>query len=1250
MCLGINKQTLLLFLLLGLSLTASGQPVAGHRFHFGDNLKDIDFRSSPYSLTIEYNISDLELQVLTNDYGTFYRIAIPEHISTVSPGNPEMPVLSRLITVPDEYNYRIRISEVRVSEINPAGKKVPGILFPAQEGETKEPQKNKRFSFNKAVYESREFIQADTVTIEPVGRLRNNNLATLMISPVRYNPSSNLLEVITSMKIEIIFSGSKSISPGTLAFSKLLEKGISNYYPEDVIPGYTENPVRMVILTDTTFRKYLDPLIEWKNQKGFKTEILYRGEKYAGLDYTAIKSTLTNIYNASSEENPPPEYLLIIGDVTKVPRYGGIQVTDMYYGEFDGNGDYIPEMFIGRLPVKDTTELKSIIKKIIDYEKFEFADTNRFYENSLATAGYDASYYPYMNRQINYAVSNYLTASNRINEFHFYYPQTQPAHEDSVKKIINKGVSFVNYSGHGSVTGWLHLNIDTSDVRKLTNSNMYPFVVSNACLTSKFDVASLGNKMVLAKNKGAIGFIGCSNDSYWNEDYYWSVGLGLPSEDPTYETTGLGFYDRLFHTHGEPASDWYFTMGQVNFAGNLAVSASTSSRKKYYWETYNLVGDPSIIPILGIPGDFNISFPDTLPPGITSYSFFSEPFSYAAISDFKNLWDASYVSPSGSVTLELPTVKGDSCLLVVTGQNRRPLIKTIYFSGINGEFINMTKADINDVEGNNNGLADYGEPIYLGLTIDNFGNKDATNLSARITSSSPWVTVNKASVNIGTLQAGKKIVITDDLKFTLAREIPDKGVITLNLTLEDDRIEKQYKIDVTVHAPELEIVSCVINDDGTGNGDLIADPGETFSLVFRIRNNGGSNIAGVINLNSNDEGVTVLEPSKNSGNLVAGEIFDIPILVRLSQFVGSGSTITVSALLDCDPYYVNKDFSFRVGRIRESFESSGFTLFPWINLSSYPWIITESGSADGIKAARSGVIPHNSSSSLIIRTYYQNDDIVKFYSRVSSEPDCDFLIFKLNDKEIFRQSGEIPWELKSIPVTAGFNKLEWIFKKDMSITSGGDYAMIDMIDFTLGGSVRYIEKDLITGKIVSPVQEENLGREPVTVKLVNLGPQAISGFNLAYKINNNSPVIQHFDNNLIPSFDSVSITFKVPANLSRYGIYDIMVYSFDNEDENPYNDTLSLRVENNDLDEPLLIFPNPFTDELNLVINSKAEGTVKITLFNSLGKKFLDYEQPVTEGMNETVIRDERLIPGIYYLRISLPEVTKTLPVVRMRE
>ncbi len=360
-----------------------------------------------------------------------------------------------------------------------------------------------------------------------------------------------------------------------------------------------------------------------------------------------LKDSLNKIYNSASADDPAPEYLLIIGDVNHIPRSDVTSnISDMYYGEFDGGGDYIPEMFIGRLPVSDTNDVKTVVNKIIQYEKFEFADTNKFYNRALITAGNDVTYSVNMNGQLNYVLNNYLKSSNHLDEYHFFYPQAAYATvEDSIKKLFKKGISFVNYTGHGDASGWLDPLIKSKDVDSLKNKNMYPFTISNACRTAQFNTASsFGNRMVLAKDKGAIGFIGCSNDSYWDEDYFWAIGAGAVTIEPTYQTTALGAYDRLFHINGESPSDWYFTMGQINYAGNLAVSASTSARKKYYWETYNLIGDPSVIPIIGNPGTFTVTVPDTLPNGIKSLTLNADPFTYFAVSHSDTLWDASFVS------------------------------------------------------------------------------------------------------------------------------------------------------------------------------------------------------------------------------------------------------------------------------------------------------------------------------------------------------------------------------------------------------------------------------------------------------------------------------------------------------------------------------------------------------------------------------------------------------------------------------
>ncbi len=1252
MYLGKNKEALLPVFLLVLFSVADGQPVKSHKYVFDGDFQNNSVVSIDHSLLINYSVPELYLENITNDNGTFYKVSIPGHIPSSEPGKPELPVLSRLISIPEGYSYKIRISNIKTSVIRPGKVKIEGMLFPAQEGETKEPQKQKPpFRIDKTLYASREFLKSDTVRIEKLGKVRQKNLAAIYISPVLYNPGSNILEVITSMKIEVIFTPSgddisKALFPESPLFRETFSKGILNYDPGEVIPGYTDKPVRMIILTDTAFKKHLEPFIRWKTQKGFKLEILYKGAGFAGNTYTELKDSIKSIYLSSSADNPPPEYLLIVGNVAKIPYYGS-SVTDMYYGEFDGSGDYIPEMFIGRLPVADTTQLKTVVKKIIQYEKFEFADTNKFHSNALVTAGSDGSHAIYMNGQVKYAISNYLTPENKIKEYHFY---NGSAKVDSIQEIINNGVSFINYTGHGTSTGWLGVPINPfSDT--LTNRNMYPFVISNACQTSSFESSnSFGNNWVLMPEKGAIGFIGCSYDTYWSEDFYWSVGLGTPSADPSYETTGLGAYDRLFHTHEESPSDWYITMGQIIYAGNLAVSTSTSIYKKHYWEFYNLVGDPSVIPVIGTPDTFDISLPDTLPNNIRSWSFLADPFSYAAVSHFDTLWDASYVSQSGSVTLEMPGLSEDSCLLVLTGQNKIPVIKTIYFSDISKEFINLTKSGLNDIAENNNGLADFGETISLDLTISNLGSAAAENLYARISSGSEWITINTDSVMIGTLAENSEIILDDDLSFSISDSIPDLSIITLDLILKDDLEEKLFKIDISAHAPKLDIVNFMLDDSGTGNGDDIADQGETIQLVFLIRNEGSSSISGWFNISSPDTVVTILDPSVKSGTLTYGEITSIPVSIKISENINSGATVFLSIELDCTPYLVNKEFSFRIGQIRESFESASFKIFPWLNISKVPWIITGTDSYDGISSARSGAIGHSSSTVLSIKTYYSEADSLKFYYKVSSEASYDFLVFKLNDKEIFKKSGETGWEKKVIAVPAGYNKMEWIYKKDAAIYRGKDCAMIDMIDFAGPGSVRYVRRDLVAAKLVTPVQKERLSKEPVTVKVLNAGPDTIRGFNLAYKINNNTPVKQHFQNLLIPFGDTVSVTFSTKPDFSHYGTYNLEVYGYGNADDYPLNDTLRTKLEQKTIDEPFLVFPNPFTSELKIIINSDVDGTARISLNTLTWKKVLDIKKPVYEGVNEIVLNDNKLAPSVYYLTIEFPGVTRTIPVVKMKE
>ena len=966
-----------------------------------------------------------------------------------------------------------------------------------------------------------------------------------------------------------------------------------------------------------------------------------------------MKETLTKIYNSATETDPPPEYLLIIGDVHRVPYYGTGNVTDMYYGEFDGNGDYIPEMYVGRLPVSDTTQLKSVVHKIIQYEKFQFADTNKFYTGAIATAGNDAGYANYMNGQIKYAITNYLTPAANIREHHFYYPQADlNRQKDSIIKLINAGISFINYTGHGDATGWLHVNIKSDDVPSFRNKNMYPFVVSNACRTAQFNISnSFGNEMIVSSDKGAVGFIGCSNDSYWDEDYYWALGPGKNSAAPVYDGTSLGAYDRLFHTHGESPSDWYFTMGQINYAGNLAVSSTTSQYKRYYWETYNLVGDPSVIPIIGKPDSFNIALPDSLPNGLKSLSFTAEPFSYIAISHFDTLWDASFASASGSVVLDMPGLSDDSCLIVITGQNRYPIIKTVYFTDYNNEFLNLDSTALNDQLGNNNGIADFGESLYLKLAISNLGLTEAQNVYAKISSDSRWITVDNDSAFIGNLPPKSEIILSDKLGITVSDSVPDMGVATVHLILTDDKTEKHYNIDLVIHSPELYIINCMIDDKIYGNGDYIADPGESFDLVFTVQNRGSSKTSGQFSIISPANDITILSPSVKSGELKIGETTGLPVSVKLPDESVSGSYFSVLSTLDCSPYIINKEFTFRVGKIRESFESASFSIFPWINLSPVPWMITSASSQEGSISARSGAITHNGSTSLIIKTVHANPDSVRFSFKVSSEPNYDNLTFRLNGTEVFKKSGDIPWTRKAVAVPAGLNKLEWIYKKDQSVSAGSDCAWIDVIDFSVAGSVNYIQKDLQVAKIAAPEKKDQYGQETVTVKVLNTGKDILDGFNLAYSVNDRLPsVSQHFTNQVLPNGDSVTVSFNTKADMSKYGSYKIVAYGFNNNDDYAKNDTLQVKFENTMIVESISVFPNPFFDQLTIYVNSQTAENVRISITSVSGVKLYEEDKYILAGNNTIVLTDARLLPSLYYLNLRGTRINKTIPVLKINK
>jgi len=99
----------------------------------------------------------------------------------------------------------------------------------------------------------------------------------------------------------------------------------------------------------------------------------------------------------------------------------------------------------------------------------------------------------------------------------------------------------------------------------------------------------------------------CSSNTFDESTPCLVIGNG-----PSYEQTGPGAYDGIFHDHGEPVNQHYITNDAVIFAGNMGVTESGSGMTQYYWEAYHLMGDPSVMTYFGVPSVNDVEHNETV--------------------------------------------------------------------------------------------------------------------------------------------------------------------------------------------------------------------------------------------------------------------------------------------------------------------------------------------------------------------------------------------------------------------------------------------------------------------------------------------------------------------------------------------------------------------------------------------------------------------------------------------------------------
>jgi hypothetical protein len=676
----IKKAFFLLMLVFGSFQLFAGEIILNHE------KSGITFSGSSYQkLDFTLRLSSIQFQDIQTPIGSFTELLVDGYGFRNVAGDPKLPVFHKLIEAPLNSTFHITYGKIEYVEYDLASEGINSKLIPAQAPLSKNITNPAEipFVFNSNTYQRNEFIGDELVTVTPVGVMRSVNLANLAIAPFLYNPVTNRIRVFTKIEVTVTFENA-DVTRTVLMKERTSSPFFGKLYSQ--LPNYQSNkdelitsgPVTYVIVSDPNFHDALQPFVQWKTQKGFKVIQAYTDDPAVGNTKVSIRDYLMGLYNAPPAGFDPPSFVLFAGDVGQIPAYNvNSHPTDLNYCDY--TNDHIPEVYYGRFAAQNVTQLQAYIDKALEYEQYTMP-VDTFLNEVAMVAGAQSGMEVYTNGQINYGTNTYFNEAHGINSHTYLQPEPGGGnYSQKIRNNVSNGVAFANYTAHGSESGWADPGFFVSHIAALQNIHKYPLMIGNCCKTSNFSVTCFAKEITRVADKGALGYIGCSDYSYWDEDYWWGCGFKTVALNPPYSPMHLGAYDITFHDHGEEIDKWFVTMGQMVVGGNLAVEESNSSIKDYYWETYCLMGDPSLSIYFSVPQFVTATYPDNLPLGTSSLTVNTEPYAYVSLSVHDTtLLDAKCADSLGVVNLVFDSVL-DVCNLniVISKQNRKPLIDSI---------------------------------------------------------------------------------------------------------------------------------------------------------------------------------------------------------------------------------------------------------------------------------------------------------------------------------------------------------------------------------------------------------------------------------------------------------------------------------------------------------------------------------------------------------------------------------------------
>jgi hypothetical protein len=179
-------------------------------------------------------------------------------------------------------------------------------------------------------------------------------------------------------------------------------------------------------------------------------------------------------------------------------------------------GSALPQLAVGRFPVVEPAEVTAIVDKTVAY--LEHRNTGAWQRDVTLISTSEVASFKGDSDKI---AANLGRRGFVVDNVYTAFEEKDAARYQDARKILkhdlDKGNVLVHFLGHGGQFIWRVGPIGDlftlDDVDALTNSGMYPMVLSMTCFSAPFDHPtedSIGERFLRDPGKGAIAFFGAS--------------------------------------------------------------------------------------------------------------------------------------------------------------------------------------------------------------------------------------------------------------------------------------------------------------------------------------------------------------------------------------------------------------------------------------------------------------------------------------------------------------------------------------------------------------------------------------------------------------------------------------------------------------------------------------------------------------------------------------------------------------------